>query len=69
MFERACFRMTCKVFVNPIHTFSTLDDNLYGTRANDNQVKSVSQRKADRDGHSADSIACALFRATVIVRF
>ena len=47
-FERVCFRMTCNVFVNPAHTFATLDDDLYGTRAGDYQVKSISSRKADR---------------------
>ena len=68
-FERLCFRMTCNVFVNPVHTFATLDDDLYGTRAGDNQVKSISSGKADREGHTADAIADALFRVTLMVRF
>ena len=67
--ERASFRAICKVFLNPVYTFTTLDDDLYGTRAKENQVKSLSARKADKEGHSADAIADALFRLTFMVRF
>ena len=68
-FELICFRVTCNVFLNPVHTFTTLDDDLYGTRAGDNQMKSLSIRKADREGYTADAIADTLFRVTLIVRF
>ena len=61
--------MTCTVFINPVHTLATLDDDLCGTRAGDNQVKSLSIRKADREGHTADAIVDALFRVKLIVRF
>lgn len=67
-FEITAFRVTCKIFVCPSHTFATLDD-LYGTRAADNQVKTLSNRKADKEGHTADAIADALFRITLMVRF
>jgi hypothetical protein len=68
-FEKAAYEMTRKVFLTPMHTFATLDDDLYGTRAGDNQVKTLSIRKADREGHTADAIADALFRITLAVRF
>ncbi|PXF43989.1 hypothetical protein BWQ96_06222 [Gracilariopsis chorda] len=67
--EKKAFRQTCKVFVSPNYTLATLDDDLYGTRASDNQVKSLSNRKADREGHQADAIADSLFRVTLMVRF
>lgn len=67
--ERSCFRETHKVFLNPVYMFRALDDDLYGTRVKDNQVKSLSARKADRDGDSADAIADSRFRVTLIVRF
>ncbi|CDF41179.1 unnamed protein product [Chondrus crispus] len=41
-FEQAPYRMSCKVFLSPGHTFATLDDDLYGTRAIENQVKTLS---------------------------
>jgi hypothetical protein len=47
----------------------TLDDDLYGTRASDNQVKKLSCRKADKEGHCAIEVASALFRSTMGVRF
>ncbi|CDF37457.1 unnamed protein product [Chondrus crispus] len=68
-FEKAAYEMTRKIFLSPVHTFATLDDDLYGTRARDNQVKTLSMRKADREGHAADAIADALFCVTIAVRF
>ena len=68
-FEKMAFSMTRKIFLTPVHTFATLDDDLYGTRAKDNQNKSLSSRKADREGHTADAIADALFRVTLVIRF
>ena len=52
-----------------MYTFATLDDDLYGTRARDNHVKTLSARKADREGHTANAVADALFRVTLMVRF
>ena len=57
------------MFVSPVYTLATLDDNVYGSRAVDNQVKTLNSRKADREGHAADAIADALFRITIMVRF
>ena len=68
-FEKTASRTTCKMFVPPIHTLATLDDDLYRTRASNNQVKTISSRKADREGHTADAIADALFRITSMMRF
>ena len=57
------------MFVSPIHTLATLDDDLYGTRASNNQNTTLSSRKADREGHTADAIGDALFCITLMVRF
>ena len=63
------FRGTRKLFLTPLHLLATLNDDLYGTRAADNQVKNLSWRKADREGHSADAIADAFFRIIMALRF
>ena len=39
----------------------TVDDDLFGTRAVDNQVKMISSRKVDEERHSADLKEDALF--------
>lgn len=67
-FEWSAFRMTSNIVLTPVHAFATLDDDLYGTRASDNQVKSLSARKSDREGHTADAIADGLFRVTLMIR-
>lgn len=69
LLETTAFRTSLKLFLSPSFTFGTLDDDLYGTRANDNQVKMLSARKADKEGHCVDAIADALFRITFMVRF
>ena len=61
-FERKSFGMSAKVYLNPNHLFCTLDDELLGTRAEDNQVETFSYRKADREGHSMTAVADAIFR-------
>ena len=68
-FEKSSYRMSCRVFFVSDHSMITLDDDLYGTRANDCQVKTLSARKADREGHCAIVVADALFRTTLGVRF
>jgi hypothetical protein len=55
--------------LTPSHTYATLDDDLFGARTTDNQVKTLSARKADSEGHCADAIADALFKITFFVRF
>ena len=47
----------------------TLDDDLFGTRARDNQVKKLSNRKADKEGHCADVVSDAIFRIVLGLRF
>jgi hypothetical protein len=68
-FEHAAFHSSCKIFLQPSHSILTLDDDLYGTRASDNQVKHLSSRKADKEGHCADALAEPFTRVTVYVRF
>lgn len=49
----------------------TLDDELFGTRTGDNQLKTLSNRKAvaDKEGHMADVVCDALFRTALGIRF
>lgn len=68
-FENMAFRETRRVFCHILHMFATVDDDLFGTRAADNQVKMLSARKADREGHSADAVADALSRVVMALRF
>ena len=68
-FERRAFDVSGKVFLVPDHTICSLDDDLMGTRASDNQHKTISNRKADREGHTVDVISDALFRVVLQIRF
>ena len=68
-FEQTLFRKSSQVFFVPDHIMVTLDDDLYGTRSRENQVKSISTRKADKEGHSAIAVCEALFRPTLAIRF
>lgn len=68
-FERVAFKDTRRIFLHLLHLTLTLDDDLFGTRATDNQVKTLSCRKADREGHSADTVACAISRVVFALRF
>lgn len=68
-FERTCFTLIRTVFLGSVQCFATLDDDLFGCRAVDNQVKSLSNRKADREGHMADVIADSMFRVVLGMRF
>ena len=52
-----------------MHLLATLDDDLFGTRASDKQFKMLGSRKADKEGHSADAVADALFRIVLAIRF
>lgn len=54
--ERILFKTVQKIVFQPLHLFMTLDDDLFGTRATENQVKNLSSRKADRQGHVADVV-------------
>lgn len=67
--EREAYEMSRNISLSPNHTTVNLDDELYGTRARDNQVKKLSNRKEDKEGHSADVICDAFFRITLGVRF
>lgn len=49
--------------------FFTIDDDLYGTRAADNQVKTLGHRKAVAERHAEDFIADVSHEATLDVRF
>lgn len=67
-FEKTAYAMSRGVFLTPVHTMVTLDDDLHGTRSKLNPVKTLSSRKADREGHAADTICDAFFRITLGAR-
>lgn len=46
-----------------------MDDDLYGTSTTENQFKTLSARKADREGHTAHTIADSLFWVTLWIYF
>lgn len=68
-FEMIGFRDTWKIFFTPLDLMETFDDDLFGSKASENQIKMSSARKADKEGHSAHAIADALFRLILVTRF
>lgn len=60
--------MSRSVCLSPNNTLVTINDDLYYTRARDEQVKSISNRKEDKKGYTADKICGALFSTTLGVR-
>lgn len=55
--ENIAFQDTRFVFLNTAHIIFTLEDDLFRKRASDSQVKSLSARKAEGEGHSVDAVA------------
>lgn len=68
-FKKLAFQATRRIFFNPNHLLATLDDELYVTRARDNQLKTLSARKDDKEGHPADVLVDAFFCRTIAIRF
>lgn len=68
-FEDAVTSEARSIFLVMNYVVLTLDDEMYGTRALDNQVKTLSNRKSKAEGCIADVIADALFRIAFTVRF
>ena len=69
LFETTVFRMSLSVFLHAQSSTITLDDDLFGSRARDNQVKNISTRKADKEGHCANALCDALFLVCLALRF
>ena len=67
--EKLAFGPSCRIFFIPLHSILTLDDDLHGTRSKSNQVKKLSARKADKEGHCSIVVADALFRVILAWRF
>lgn len=53
------------ICLSPNYIIVTLEDDLHGTRAKHNQVKSMSARKAEKEVHTADTI----LRRAILVHF
>lgn len=47
----------------------TLDNDLFGKRAEDNQVKTPCNRQTDTEGHYVDEILYSIFRVVLNPRF
>lgn len=70
MFSKSRPYASCRaIFFAPILTTFTLDDDLYVLRSKENQDKTLSARKAEKQGHIADVVCDALSRFTLGVRF
>lgn len=67
--NKQCSKKRKEYFLHTPHLFATLDDDLFRTRSGDNQVKTVSDRKADKEEHGADEIADELSRVILSIRF
>lgn len=62
---RATLGKRKSLFYIPAFQFLTLDDEVMGTRSQSNPVKSISVRKSDREGKSADVVSDELFRFAI----
>ena len=68
-FERKAYLMSSRVYLCPIYPICTLDDDLMGTWLHENPVKTISSRRADKEGHAMSAVADAFFRAFLHSRF
>lgn len=68
-FETIEFREVQKCLVVPLYANVTIDDDLYGTRAAVNKVKTLEHRKAVAEGYVADRIDDVLHEVKFDVRF
>lgn len=68
-FEKKAFRMSSGVLFNANHTFCTLDDDLFETRASRIIVRCCIQRMVDLRGHTTIYSAVALFRVMLSLWF
>lgn len=58
-----------KKYFSPLHFLATFDDDIFGTRTADRQLKMTRSRRADCAGHSADALADALFCIVAAIQF
>lgn len=68
-FEKAAYEMSRTICLSPTQSLLTLDDDLYGMRSRDNQMKMLSARKADKEGYITETVCDALFPLKLRVRF
>lgn len=61
--------MSKKYFLVSVVQYVALDNDLMRTRSADNEVKMISDRKVDREGHCRDSAADPLLMFTLQSRF
>lgn len=68
-FEMFTMQLVSRMFFVALHQVITLDDDLVGTRSRDNQVKSLSSCKANKEVHLADVVVDAIFNVVISLRF
>ena len=61
-YEEVVFKAAKDIYFIPNLLNSTLDDDMIGSRSKEVQVKSLSQRKAAKEGHTADVLSEFFFR-------
>ena len=67
--RKVCFSSHTSGIFQYSQLLGTLEDDLIGTSAGDIQVKCLNNRKAYREGHSADAVSDALGRVVLTFRF
>lgn len=63
--ERMVFNVVLKIIFKKLHIFATLYHALFGTRATENQMNSLSNLKAYKDRHTTGVMFDAWMRMTV----
>ena len=66
--EEEMFSRSIQLLLNVENGVLTLDDELIGCRSGDVQLKTVSSRKAGKDGPAVDTVACAVTSVTFGMR-
>jgi hypothetical protein len=67
-FESLIFREVQSSFIDSDYQLGTIDDEVFGCRAQDLQVKKLNERKADGEGWGADVVADPLTRLPLAAR-
>lgn len=68
-FESVAFAETQKIFMVPLHLMASIDDDWFGTRDADNEMKMLSSRKSDREGNAEEAVANAFLHIIIALCF
>lgn len=67
--EHVAFKATRRIYIYVLYLLLTLDEDIFDTRAVDDQVKIISSRDADKEVHSADVVIETLSRFIFDLQF